>query len=257
MEPAFPLQVSNVSKSFGSSQVLDKISFDLSKGEMTALIGPSGSGKSTLLRGLAQLLRFDSGSELKLFGIESERLEQDRGQMRETRTRIGYVAQSSNLVGRLSLFSNVAVGGLGKLPLYRAVLGLWPQDHVERVLAAIERVGLKDFTTARASTLSGGQQQRGAVARAIAQEAELILADEPVASLDPVSGKRVMELLANLNAQSGASVVVSLHNIAMARRYCQRVIALHQGKIVFDGPPDTMSSAELKTIYGEEFDDAL
>jgi phosphonate transport system ATP-binding protein len=257
MEPAFPLQVSNVSKSFGSSQVLDKISFDLSKSEMTALIGPSGSGKTTLLRGLAQLLRFDSGSELKLFGIEAERLGQDRGQMRETRTRIGYVAQSSNLVGRLSLFSNVAVGGLGKLPLYRAVFGLWPQDHVERVLAAIERVGLKDFTTARASTLSGGQQQRGAVARAIAQEAELILADEPVASLDPVSGKRVMELLANLNAQSGVSVVVSLHNIAMARRYCQRVIALHQGKIVFDGPPDTMSSAELKTIYGEEFDDAL
>lgn len=257
MEPSIPLKVRDAAKTFGFSRVLDKVSFDLTKGEMTALIGPSGSGKSTLLRGVAQLLRFDAGSGLELFGIDSEKLAQDRGQMRETRTRLGYVAQSSNLVGRLSLFSNVAVGGLGKLPLYRAVLGLWPPDHIERVLAAIDRVGLKDFATARASTLSGGQQQRGAVARAIAQEAELILADEPVASLDPVSGKRVMELLANLNAQSGVSVVVSLHNIAMARRYCQRVIALHEGKIVFDGPPDTMSSAELKTIYGEEFDDAL
>lgn len=244
-----------VSKSFSGHRALDSVSIEMAAGEMTALIGPSGSGKSTLLRGLAQLALFDPGGELFVFGEPMHSVTGDR--LRALRTRIGFVAQNYNLVGRLSLFSNVAVGGLGKLSLARGLFGAWPVEHVARALSAIERVGLSEFAGARASTLSGGQQQRGAVARAIAQQADLILADEPVASLDPVSGNRVLRLLAELNAKDGVTVVISLHNVAMAQRYCRRVVALHQGRIVFDGPPQDLKLEALRDIYGPEIDDAL
>jgi phosphonate transport system ATP-binding protein len=249
------LRAVRVSKTFAGHRALDDVSLDVARGEMTALLGPSGSGKSTLLRGLAQLTPFDSGGELFMFGEPAQGLAPER--LRAMRTRLGFVAQNYNLVGRLSLFSNVAVGGLGKLSLMRGLFGAWPSAHVEDVLNAIERVGLSEFAGARASTLSGGQQQRGAVARAIAQKAELILADEPVASLDPVSGNRVLRLLSELNAADGVTIVISLHSIAMAQRYCRRVVALHQGRIVFDGPPQDLSMEALRAIYGPEIDDAL
>jgi phosphonate transport system ATP-binding protein len=251
------LQARAVSKTFGQRRALEAVDIDITAGEMTALIGPSGSGKSTLLRGLAQLTPFDAGGSLDVFGQSVGELARNRARLREVRTRLGFVAQNYNLVGRLSLFSNVAVGGLGRLSLMQGLFGAWPKDHVARALAAIDRVGLTEFAGARASTLSGGQQQRGAVARAIAQQAELILADEPVASLDPVSGRRVMNLLAELNAKDGVTIVVSLHNIAMAQRYCRRVVALHLGRIVFDGPPGGLGPEILREIYGPEIDDAL
>jgi len=251
------LVANNVTKTFAGRRALDGVSLAIGAGEMVALIGASGSGKSTLLRGLAQLAPFDPGGACAVFGQDSADLGRDRARLRAVRTRLGFVAQSFNLVGRLSLFSNVAVGGLGRVSLWRGLLGAWPKDHVAKVNAAIARVGLADHASARASTLSGGQQQRGAVARAIAQGAELILADEPVASLDPVSGKRVMALLADLNEREGVGIVVSLHNIAMAQRYCRRIVALQAGRIVFDGAADALGSERLRAIYGPEIDDAL
>lgn len=257
MTAAIALRVEGVSRTFGSRRALNDISVSIAAGEMTALIGPSGSGKSTLLRGFAQLTPFDTGGRSSVFSQPIEELARDRTRQRALRTRVGFVAQSYNLVGRLSLFANVAVGGLGALALPAALSGAWPPAHVARVWAAIDRVGLREFAGARASTLSGGQQQRAAVARAIAQGAELILADEPVAALDPVSGRRVMTLLSELNAVDGVTVVVSLHHIAMAQRYCRRIIALHQGQIAYDGPADGLSHDVLRAIYGPEIDDAL
>jgi phosphonate transport system ATP-binding protein len=257
MASTVALRAEGVSKTFRGRRVLENVSLEIAAGELTALIGPSGSGKSTLLRGFAQLIPFDAGGRCSVFDQSLEDLARDRTRQRALRTRIGFVAQSYNLVGRLSLFANVAVGGLGTMSLPSALIGRWPQAHVARVWAAIERVGLKEFAGARASTLSGGQQQRAAVARTIAQGAQLILADEPVAALDPVSGRRVMTLLSELNAAEGVTVVVSLHHIAMAQRYCRRIVALHQGRIAYDGPADGLSHDDLRTIYGPEIDDAL
>jgi ABC-type thiamine transport system ATPase subunit len=146
------------------------------------------------------------------------------------------IFQQFNLVGRLSLFSNVALGSLGRIPFWQGLLGLWPPETKQAAMAALNRFGLADYAAQRANTLSGGQQQRGAIARALVQKAKIILADEPVASLDPVSARRVMEILQTLNREDGLTVIVTLHQVDYALRYCRRVVALKQGKIVYDGP---------------------
>jgi phosphonate transport system ATP-binding protein len=149
------------------------------------------------------------------------------------------------------------LGALGRIPSWQGLLGLWPQADKDKAMAALHRVGVSDYAGQRANTLSGGQQQRGAIARAIVQGAKAILADEPVASLDPVSARKVMELLVELNKRDGMGVIVTLHQVDYAIRYCDRVIALQSGKIVYDGPATGLDHQRLIDIYGPEFEDAF
>ncbi|ANC54814.1 MAG: phosphonate ABC transporter ATP-binding protein [Brevundimonas sp.] len=248
----------DVSKTFGSRKALDGVSISVASGEMVALIGPSGSGKSTLLRSITGLQSIDAGAgTIQVFGETVQKDGRVTGAVRKARGKLGMIFQQFNLVGRLSLFSNVMLGALGRLPGWKGLLGLWPQADKDKAMAALHRVGVSDYAAQRANTLSGGQQQRGAIARAIVQGAKAILADEPVASLDPVSARKVMELLVELNKRDGMGVIVTLHQVDYAIRYCDRVIALQGGKIVYDGPSTALDQKRLIEIYGPEFEDAF
>ncbi len=248
----------DVSKTFGSRKALNGVSVEIASGEMVALIGPSGSGKSTLLRSITGLQSIDPGKgTIQVFGETVQKDGRVTGAVRKARGKLGMIFQQFNLVGRLSLFSNVMLGALGRLPSWQGLLGLWPQADKDKVMAALHRVGVSDYAAQRANTLSGGQQQRGAIARAIVQGAKAILADEPVASLDPVSARKVMELLVELNQRDGMGVIVTLHQVDYAIRYCERVIALQGGKIVYDGPSTGLDQQRLIAIYGPEFEDAF
>jgi phosphonate transport system ATP-binding protein len=248
----------DVSKTFGSRKALDGVSIEVASGEMVALIGPSGSGKSTLLRSITGLQSIDGGKgTIAVFGDTVQKDGRVTGSVRRARGKLGMIFQQFNLVGRLSLFSNVMLGALGRLPAWKGLLGVWPQADKDKAMAALHRVGVSDYAGQRANTLSGGQQQRGAIARAIVQGAKAILADEPVASLDPVSARKVMELLVELNKRDGMGVIVTLHQVDYAIRYCDRVIALQGGKVVYDGPSTALDQARLIDIYGPEFEDAF
>jgi phosphonate transport system ATP-binding protein len=252
------LSIRAASKTFGSRRALDAVSLDVSRGEMIALIGPSGSGKSTLLRSIDGLQTIDEGEGLiTAFGGPVQARGKVSDQVRKARIRIGFIAQQFNLVGRLSLFSNVALGSLGRIPFVRGLFGAWPEETRTAVMAALHRVGVSEYAAQRANTLSGGQQQRGAIARALVQKAKIILADEPVASLDPVSARKVMEILRDLNRADGLTVVVTLHQVDYALRYCDRVVALKAGKKVYDGPADGLKREQLIDIYGPEFEDVF
>jgi len=252
------LRVRTASKTFGARRALDGVSLSVGKGEMIALIGPSGSGKSTLLRSICGLQTIDGGAgRIEAFGGPVQENGRIGSDVRRIRTRIGFIAQQFNLVGRLSLFTNVALGSLGRIDTWRGLLGLWPDETKTAAMAALVRVGVADYAGQRANTLSGGQQQRGAIARALVQKAKIILADEPVASLDPVSARRVMDSLRDLNKQDGLTVIVTLHQVDYALRYCDRVVALKAGKIVYDGPADGLETRQLIDIYGPEFEDVF
>jgi len=252
------IDIRDASKSFGPHRALDGVTLRLGAGEMVALIGPSGSGKSTLLRAISGFVALDAGpGRVEAFG----RAVQENGRIadgvRSIRSQIGMVFQQFNLVGRLSLFSNVALGMLGRIGFLAGLFGLWPKTEKTAVMAALTRVGVADYAGQRAGTLSGGQQQRAAIARALVQKAKVILADEPVASLDPVAARRVMDLLTELNAKDGISILVSLHQVDYAMRYCKRVVALKAGKVAYDGPTSGLSHDKLVDIYGPEIEEVF
>jgi len=250
--------VRDVSKTYGARKALDGVTVSVAPGEMVALIGPSGSGKSTLLRSITGLIPIDGGKgKVVVFGETVQQNGRQASSVRRTRGKLGFIFQQFNLVGRLSLFSNVMLGALGRLPAWRGVFGLWPPEDKDKAMAALHRVGVAEYAAQRANTLSGGQQQRGAIARALVQGAQAILADEPVASLDPVSARKVMELLVELNQRDGLGVIVTLHQVDYAIRYCDRVIALQAGKVVYDGPSTGLDTKRLIDIYGPEFEDAF
>ena len=250
--------VRDVSKTFGARKALNGVSIEVAAGEMVALIGPSGSGKSTLLRSITGLQNIDSGKGvIEVFGETVQKNGRITGQVRAARQKLGMIFQQFNLVGRLSLFSNVMLGALGRIPGWQGVLGVWPSADKRKAMEALHRVGVSEYAAQRANTLSGGQQQRGAIARALVQGARAILADEPVASLDPVSARKVMELLVELNRRDGLGVIVTLHQVDYAIRYCDRVIALKAGQIVYDGPATGLDTKQLIDIYGPEFEDAF
>jgi phosphonate transport system ATP-binding protein len=251
------LSIRGVAKTFGKRRALDGVSLDVSRGEMIALIGPSGSGKSTLLRSIDGLQTIDDGGSIDAFGGKVQAKGKVSDDVRKARIRIGFIAQSFNLVGRLTLFTNVALGSLGRIPFALGLLGRWPKETQDAAMAALYRVGVADYAGQRANTLSGGQQQRGAIARALVQKAKIILADEPVASLDPVSARKVMEILRDLNRADGLTVIVTLHQVDYALRYCDRVVALKAGKMVYDGPADGLDKPKLIDIYGPEFEDVF
>jgi len=249
--------VSALSKHFGRNKnkrlALDRVSFKVQPGEMVALIGASGSGKSTLMRHIAGLVRGDGIGSISVAGAivqDSAGISRD---IRRMRRRIGFIFQQFNLVGRLSLLTNVLAGMIGNTSLWRTVLMHYPAADRQRAMQALARVKLADYASQRASTLSGGQQQRAAIARAMVQGATVILGDEPIASLDPVSAAAVMEVLARINQEDGVTVLVSLHQVDYARRYCPRTIALCRGVVVYDGPTVGLTQALLKDIYGQEY----
>lgn len=246
------LSINNIEKSFKTNQpVLKDVSMTVEEGEMVGLIGASGSGKSTLIRLIAGFETIDAtGGSIRLFGKECQLNGRKSRDMTDLRTEIGIIFQQFNLVGRLSLLTNVVVGRLGRISRWRGTIGLFPRSDKIIALKALERVGIVDRAYQRASTLSGGQQQRAAIARALAQEAKLILADEPIASLDPASAENVMSILREINKQDGVTVIVSLHQIDHAFKHCDRIIALKDGKVVQDGPVNDMTEEDLQSLYG-------
>jgi phosphonate transport system ATP-binding protein len=242
----------SISKTFNKSgKALDKVHLRVESGEMVALIGPSGSGKSTLLRLLSGLVPSDAApSTIALLDQIVQRNGHLASDIRYIRAEVGFIFQQFNLVGRLPLLTNVLVGMLPRVPLWRSLIRYFTYAEKRHAMQALARVGMAKFATQRASTLSGGQQQRGAIARAMVQQAQIILADEPIASLDPESSRNVMESLAQLNQEDGATILVSLHQIDFAMRYCPRSIALRQGSVVYDGPTTQLTVAKLQEIYG-------
>jgi phosphonate transport system ATP-binding protein len=257
-DAALALHAENVRMTFGETKALDDVSLSVRPGEMVALIGPSGSGKSTLLRVAAALQVADAESgPVSVLGRTMQQHGKLSNGVQRNRIKLGFIFQQFNLVGRLSLFQNVLVGALGRLPTWRGVLGIFPDSVKQSAMDALSRVGVDAFAARRASNLSGGQQQRGAIARALVQGAEVLFADEPIASLDPVSARKVMETLRELNLDDGLTVVVTLHQVDYAQRFCDRIVALNKGRIVYDGPASGLERDKLVEIYGPEFETAF
>lgn len=253
------IHVRRLSKRFRSNRqlccALDGVDLAIDDGEMVALIGPSGSGKSTLIRHLAGLVAGDPGEgEISIDGRRVQNDGRIATDIRDARAAIGVIFQQFNLVGRLGVLENVLAGGLHRHPLWRTLSGLLPRPERERAMGCLHRVGLVEKAGQRAATLSGGQQQRVAIARAMFQGARTILADEPIASLDPNSARRVMDILSAINREDGVTVVVSLHQVEVARDYCRRAIALRAGRVVFDGPSSDLDDAMLRGIYEHDLD---
>jgi phosphonate transport system ATP-binding protein len=246
--------VSKLSKHFGSRPALDAVSLTIEPGELVALIGASGSGKSTLLRNIAGLTTADptDGSAVEVGGRCVQRLGRIAPGVRDVRAATGFVFQQFNLVERLPVLTNVLVGLLHHIPVWRSTLRQFSREEIHAGLQALARVGLADHALQRASTLSGGQQQRVAIARTLVQRASIVLADEPIASLDPTSARRVMDILAKINDEDGTTVVVSIHQVDMALYYCPRTIALSHGQVVYDGPSSSLSPQLLQRLYGGE-----
>ena len=248
------LELRQASKTFGKAGLaLDQVNLAVRPGEMVALLGASGSGKSTLLRCVCGLEKLDAnGGSVHLQGRTLQSDGKLSPEVRQLRQHTALIFQQFNLVGRMSLLVNVLTGLLPHVPLWRSLLGRFTDAERLVALQAPDAVGLSAQALQRASTLSGGHQPRGAIARALVQGAQLLLADEPVASLDPESTRLVMDLLQNLNQSQGLTVVLSLHNVALARQYCTRTVALRQGRLVYDGPSSGLDAQRLQQLYGAQ-----
>lgn len=253
------IEVTQLRKSFGAHTALRDVSLTVRPGEMVALLGASGSGKSTLLRHLSGLHRADAGSasHVKMLGRTLQQGGRLSSETRALRSQVAAIFQQFNLVERLSVMSNVLAGALHRQPLWRALLGRFPQAELQRAHDALRRVGIERCAWQRASTLSGGQQQRAAISRALVQGAQIILADEPIASLDPESSRRVMELLAQVNRELGVTVLVSLHQVDYAFAYCPRTIALRAGEVVHDSATHDLTPQRLRDLYGTQTEELL
>lgn len=247
------LEVRNLTKIYDDGTVaLRNVSFTVPKGEFLVVIGLSGSGKSTLLRCINRLIDPTEG-QILWDGVDITALQGD--DLRHMRRKIGMVFQQFNLVKRSTVLTNVMAGRLGYSPTWRSITGRFDEADKQRAQAALKRMGITDQANKRADELSGGQQQRVGIARALMQEPELILADEPVASLDPVLAHSILLHLENLNKEDGITIICSLHYLDLVQRYGTSVIGLRDGKVVYEGNKKQimrMTDAEFKTIYGEE-----
>jgi phosphonate transport system ATP-binding protein len=244
------LKVEHLTKVYGNGTLaLEDVSFEVPDGQFLAIIGLSGSGKSTLLRCINRLIEPTEG-RITWNGEDITAATQE--EMRWIRRRIGMVFQHFNLVHRSKVITNVLQGSLGYVNPALSIINRFPGDQVQRALEQLDRVGLRDKARARADSLSGGQQQRVGVARALMQSPEMILADEPVASLDPVLAHSIMHYLEEINADSGVTVLCSLHFLDLVHRYADRAIALSAGRLVFEGALAEIDDARFKDIYGQE-----
>jgi phosphonate transport system ATP-binding protein len=245
------IEIRNLCKTFSRVKALQDVSLHIETGEMVALIGASGSGKSTLLRHVSGFVAADEG-EIVVFDRVIQRGGRTASDIRRLRADIGFVFQQFNLVGRLPVITNVLTGLLYRTSLWRSLLMRFSLGERQQALNALVAVGIEQTAWQRAATLSGGQQQRAALARCLVQGAKVVLADEPIASLDPESARNVMELLASMNRERGCTVVVSLHQVEFAFRYCPRTVALHRGRVVYDGPSAALTPQLLGELYGAE-----
>lgn len=237
----------DVVKKFDSSIAVDGISFEVSQGEMVAIIGRSGAGKSTLLNLTNRLLDPSSGSII----CNGKNITKLKGSdLLEWRRNCAMIFQRFNLVHRLDVLTNVLTGRLNHPPRLAKLFNIFSDKDRNKAIDALFAVGMHEFALKRADQLSGGQQQRVAIARAMVQEPRIILADEPVASLDPINVETVMDALRIINQKSGITVLCNLHSVPLARKYCDRVIGLNAGKVVFDGSPDKLNDEKLLLIYG-------
>lgn len=247
------LEVQHLTKVYeDGTRALNDVSFTVVKGEFVVLLGLSGSGKSTLLRCINRLIEPTSG---KIIFEGMDVTAASGAELRRIRRNIGMIFQQFNLVERSSVLTNVLSGRLGYINSLRSVVGLYPRAEMERAMHSLERVDLAEKAYNRARALSGGQQQRVGIARALMQEPDLILADEPVASLDPVLSHGILGYLERLNKEEGITVICSLHIPSWARRYGSRILALKDSELVFDGPAAELDRQRFREIYGEEAQD--
>lgn len=242
------IEFRNVSKVYANgTKGLKGINITIHKGEFVVTVGLSGAGKSTLLRSINRLHEITDGEIL----IDGQSITAAKGkELRHLRRDIGMIFQSFNLVKRSTVLKNVLAGRVGYHSTLRTIFGRFPKEDVELAFRALDRVNILEKAYSRADELSGGQQQRVSIARALAQEAKIILADEPVASLDPLTTKQVMNDLKNINQEFGITTIVNLHSIDLAREYATRIIGLHAGEIVFDGPVEEATDEKFAEIYG-------
>jgi phosphonate transport system ATP-binding protein len=244
------LKVEHLTKVYeGGVLALEDVSFEVPEGQFLAVIGLSGSGKSTLLRCINRLIEPTDG-RITWNGEDITTASQE--DLRRIRRRIGMVFQHFNLVNRSKVLTNVLSGRLGYTNPALSVINQFSKDDLQRAYAQLERVGLREKADNRADELSGGQQQRVGIARAMIQAPELILADEPVASLDPVLAHSIMQYLETINQEDGVTVLCSLHFLDLVHRYAGKAIALNEGKLVFEGPPSEIDDAKFKEIYGKD-----
>lgn len=228
---------------------LSHINLTINDGEFASIIGLSGAGKSTLLRSINRLNDVTEG-EITIDGVSLTKA--GKKELRKIRRRIGMISQQFNLVKRSTVQKNVLSGRLGYYSTWKSILGLFSKEDYERTKDALERVDLQDKLHSRCDELSGGQQQRVSIARTLVQQADIILADESVASLDPVTMQKIMKDLQNINTTLGKTVIVNIHSVELARSFSTRIIALKAGEIVFDGAPEELTDERLIAIYGRK-----
>lgn len=244
------LEVRNLTKIYeGGVKALDNVSFSVQDGEFLAVIGLSGSGKSTLLRCINRLIEPTAGS-IMWDGDDITKASQE--EMRRIRRKIGMVFQHFNLVTRSKVITNVLAGRLGYTNPALSLINRFSEDDYRKAREELKRVGIKDQAKKRADELSGGQQQRVGIARAMMQDPAMILADEPVASLDPVLAHSIMQYLEQINNDEGVTVICSLHFLDLVHRYADRAIALNEGRLMFDGSPEAIDDEKFKDIYGQD-----
>lgn len=246
----FMLVLKNLTKRYGAKDLaLKDVTLTIGQGELVGLIGPSGAGKSTLIRCINRLVE-PTGGQILLDEIDLASL--SASQLRRARRRIGMIFQEYALVERLTVMENVLSGRLGYVPFWRSYLRKFPAHDVQRAYALLDRVGLLSHADKRADALSGGQRQRVGIARALAQEPDLLLVDEPTASLDPKTSRQIMRLITEICVERGLPAIVNIHDVPLAKQFMQRIVGLRAGEVVFDGKPEALDNDVLTTIYGAE-----
>lgn len=244
------LTIESLSKSYRSGdKALTEVNITIPKGQVVALIGPSGAGKSTLIRCVNRLVEPTQGT-ISLADTQITKL--NSSQLRSARRRMGMIFQDYALIDRLSVMENVLSGYLGYTGFWRSFLRCYPQDVIAEAFRLLERVGLEAFIDKRADELSGGQRQRVGIARALLQNPQILLVDEPTASLDPKTSRQIMRLIKELCAERQLSAIINIHDVSLAQQFADRIIGLKSGQVVFDGQPDALDTDMLTLIYGEE-----
>lgn len=244
------LKISGLTKTYRTGdKALKNVSLEIPAGQVVGLIGPSGAGKSSLIRCINRLIEPSEG-EIHLGSLNVTRL--SRSELRTARRRMGMIFQEYALVERLTVMENVLSGRLGYVPFWRSFLRRYPAEHIANAFGLLDRVGLTAHADKRADALSGGQRQRVGIARALGQDPELLLIDEPTASLDPKTSRQIMRLIVEVCRERELPAIINIHDVLLAQAFVERIIGLRAGEVVFDGPPEALDTAALTRIYGEE-----
>ena len=246
------LELVHLKKYYGQTKAVEDVSFHVDAGEVVAIIGPSGAGKSTVLRCINRMIEPTGGSIL-FDGQDMARLQKEK-ELKTARRKIGMIFQSFNLVYRLSVFQNVLHGRLGYMSAPDAVMGRYSEEDKHKAVQLLNMIGLKDMIYKKAGELSGGQKQRVGIARALMQDPTLLLCDEPIASLDPSSSRVIMNQIQEMAKTRNIACIVNLHQVDVAMAYADRIIGIHQGRIVFDDVPDKLTASMIETIYDAPID---